>query len=107
MDQKSEGCPGWISLFLLDVIIPGLMVMGVALLILRKNGSDLNREIWNITLPQKRSNPSKKIIQGSEIEIRDTVSYNSNDLIHQKINPGSKILQNHPKSQAMMAETSM
>ena len=37
----------WSSLFWIDILLPWLAGMGMTILVLKKNGRDLKREIWN------------------------------------------------------------
>ena len=39
-------CSEWSTHFWLDILLPWLVVMGVTILIIKKNGRDLLREIW-------------------------------------------------------------
>ena len=39
-------CSQWSTRFWLDILLPWLFVMGVTILIIKKNGRDLRREIW-------------------------------------------------------------
>ena len=42
----------WSSLFWVDVLLPGLAGVGVTILVIRKNGRDLKREIWDPFIPR-------------------------------------------------------
>ena len=41
----------WSSLFWIDILLPWLTGVGVAILVIKKNGKDLKREIWNPIIP--------------------------------------------------------
>jgi hypothetical protein len=42
----------WSSLFWIDILLPWLTGVGVAILVIKKNGRDLKREIWNPIIPR-------------------------------------------------------
>ena len=42
----------WSSLFWVDILLPGLAGMGVTILVIKKNGRDLKREIWDPFIPR-------------------------------------------------------
>ena len=42
----------WSSLFWIDILLPWLTGVGVAILVMKKNGRDLKREIWNPIIPR-------------------------------------------------------
>ena len=45
-NDQDDVCFNWILLYVLDIVLPLLLMLGVAGMILRKNGKDLYREIW-------------------------------------------------------------
>jgi hypothetical protein len=42
----------WSSLFWVDILLPGLAGVGVTILVIKKNGRDLKREIWDHFIPR-------------------------------------------------------
>ena len=42
----------WSSLFWIDILLPWLTGVGVTILVIKKNGRDLEREIWNPIIPR-------------------------------------------------------
>ena len=71
-EDEFVACEQWASLFWLEILLPWLAVMGVALLILKKNGSDMLREIWlpmiqwNSRTTPPKSNRNKPILVDPE-----------------------------------------
>ena len=45
-NDQDDVCFNWILLYILDIVLPLLLMVGVAGMILTKNGKDLYREIW-------------------------------------------------------------
>ena len=54
VNDQDDVCSNWILLYFLDIVMPLLIMLGVAGMILRKNGKDLYREIWFPRLPRKQ-----------------------------------------------------
>ena len=42
----------WSSLFWVDILLPWITGVGVTILVIKKNGKDLKREIWNPIIPR-------------------------------------------------------
>ena len=42
----------WSSLFWVDILLPWITGVGVTVLVIKKNGKDLKREIWNPIIPR-------------------------------------------------------
>ena len=42
----------WSSLFWIDILLPWITGVGVTILVIKKNGKDLKREIWNPIIPR-------------------------------------------------------
>ena len=43
----------WSSLFWVDILLPWITGVGVTILVIKKNGKDLKREIWNPIIPRR------------------------------------------------------
>ena len=43
----------WSSLFWIDILLPWITGVGVTILVIKKNGKDLKREIWNPIIPRR------------------------------------------------------
>ena len=76
----------WSSLFWVDILLPGLAGVGVTILVIKKNGRDLKREIWDSfipripsVMPQLADMPSEDPKTDETLELESIGSENSSE----------------------------